>query len=186
MSQGIDLLIVSPNESKPLTPVIEEVYRSGIPVILIDRKTESEQYTAFIGADNHEIGETAARYLAGIFGGKGKVIELQLGMTMTPAQERSRGFREALAKYPGLQVVTRLELIGSMKELERSFMDSLALHPEANILFAHNDFLAENAYNWAKETGREKGLFFVGIDGIPGLGKGIQAVEDGVLDASRL
>ncbi len=73
-----------------------------------------------------------------------------------------------------------------MEELKQLFLDALRQHPEANIIFAHNDFLAENAFNWAQEAGRAEGLFFVGIDGIPGLGKGIQAVEDGILDASLL
>ncbi|MCC6726410.1 MAG: substrate-binding domain-containing protein [Saprospiraceae bacterium] len=186
IEQKIDLLIVSPNESKPLTPILEEAYKSDIPVILIDRKTESEQYTAFIGADNYEIGQTAARYIANRFGAHGNIIELQLGMTMTPAQERSRGFRDVLAKMPQLHTVAKLELATGMEELKLLFLDALRQHPETNIIFAHNDFLAENAFNWAQEAGRADGLFFVGIDGIPGLGKGIQAVEDGILDASLL
>jgi len=186
IGQEIDLLIVSPNESKPLTPVIEAAYKLGIPVILIDRKTESEQYTAFIGADNYEIGETAARYLANRFDGQGKIIELQLGMTMTPAQERSRGFRNVLAKFPKMQKVSTLELTGGIEELKQPFLDSLKHRPEANIIFAHNDFLAENAFKWAQEAGHAEGLFFFGIDGIPGTGQGIEAVEEGILDASML
>lgn len=186
VSEGLDLLIVSPNESEPLTPVIEEVYKSGVPVILIDRKTESEQYTAFIGADNYEIGETAARYIASQFGGKTNVIELQLGMTMTPARDRSRGFADGVVKYPGLKILAQLELPHGLEALKPEFQEALRQHPEANVVFAHNDFLAESAYNWAEEINRADGLFFVGIDGIPGLGKGIQAVEDGILDASLL
>ncbi len=93
---GLDLLIVSPNEAKPLTPIVEEVFQQGIPVILIDRKTESERYTAFIGADNFEIGKTAGKYIANKFEGQAKILEIQLGMTMTPARERNRGFLEAI------------------------------------------------------------------------------------------
>ncbi len=186
LNKGVDLLLVSPNESKPLTSLIEEIYRSGTPVILIDRKTESSDYTAFIGADNHEIGETAARYLAALLGGKGKIIELQLGMTMTPAQERSRGFQEILSKSTNLQILAQLELAGGMDELKTRFQETLASHPETNAIFAHNDFLAESAHNWAKEIQKADSMLFIGVDGIPGLGKGIQAVEDGILDASLL
>lgn len=184
--KGIDILIVSPNESRPLTPVIEEVYKSGVRVILIDRKTESEQYTAYIGADNYEIGQTAANYMAGQFDGKGKIIELQLGMTITPARDRSRGFRDALTQFPALEAVAHLEMKAGMEELKTGFLSLLQAHPEATIIFAHTDFLAESAFNWAQEAGRDSGLFFVGIDGIPGIGKGIQAVEDGILNASLL
>lgn len=183
---GIDLLIVSPNESKPLTPVVEEVYRSGIPVILIDRKTESEQYTAYIGADNYEIGATAADYIASRFGGKAKIIELQLGMTMTPAQGRSLGFQAAMRKFPEMEILAQVEMPSGMEELKAQFLDTLLQYPDAQAIFAHSDFLAENAYRWAQEAGKAEELFFLGVDGIPGLGKGIQAVEDGVLDASLL
>ncbi|MEK7254808.1 MAG: substrate-binding domain-containing protein, partial [Bacteroidota bacterium] len=85
MKLDIDLLLVSPNESEPLTPIVEEVYKSGIPVILVDRKTASQNYTSYIGADNYEVGETAGKYVANQFNGQGKIIELQLGMAMSPA-----------------------------------------------------------------------------------------------------
>ncbi len=183
---GIDILVVSPNESKPLTPIIEEVYKSGIPVILIDRKTESEQFSAYIGADNYEIGTTAAKYLASRFESSGKIMELQLGMTMTPARDRSKGFHDALLKFPKMQIVAQLEMANGLDSLRANFLKTLKNHPETTIIFAHNDYLAENAFNWATEIGMSDQLFFVGIDGIPGIGKGIQAVEDGTLNASLL
>lgn len=187
VKKGVDLLIVSPNESEPLTPVIEEVFESDIPVILIDRQTESEKFTAYIGADNFEIGQTAARYISNRFEGRGYIAELQLGMTMTPARDRNQGFRAALKNYPNLHVAAQLELTGSMDELKNKYLQMLQDQPEINIIFAHNDFLAESAFRWTKDVGRRaEDLFFVGIDGIPGLGQGIQAVEDGVLDASLL
>lgn len=186
VASGIDILVVSPNESTPLTPVIEAVYKAGIPVILIDRKTESEQYTAYIGADNYEIGKTAAKYIANKFAQNGKIIELQLGMTMTPARDRSQGFKDELMKFPKMKIIEPLELNKGMDELKSAFQKTLIQNSEVNIVFAHNDFLAENAYNWAQELGRAEGLFFLGIDGIPGIGKGIQAVEDKTLNASLL
>lgn len=63
-SQGVDLMIISPNEAEPLTDIIETIYDAGIPVILIDRKVNTKKYTAFIGGDNYEIGKTAADYIA--------------------------------------------------------------------------------------------------------------------------
>ncbi len=185
VKKGVDLLIVSPNESEPLTPVVEEVIDAGIPVILIDRKTESQKFTAYLGADNFEIGRTAAQYIAGNFPQTAEIIELQLGMTMTPARDRSAGFRTGLSRFPNLKIVGQLEMTTGLDELKAVFQRFLAEHPEADIVFAHNDLLAENAFRWAQESGRS-GLFFVGIDGIPGLGQGIQAVEDGILNASLL
>ena len=186
VNKKVDLLIVSPNESKPLTPVIEEVYKAGIPVILIDRKTESEQYTAYIGANNYEIGKTAGKYISTQLNGKGNIIEIKMEMTISPAIERSRGFRDFVVTAPNLKVVDEMENINGLEDIRNKLPDMLRKHPEANIIFAQTDLLAETAYKIAQEQGREKDLFFVGVDGIPGTGRGIQAVEEGVLNASLL
>jgi len=186
MALDIDLLIVSPNESKPLTPVIEAVYRAGIPVILIDRKTDSDLYTAYIGADNYEVGETAARYIASHFDQPAKAIEIQMMMTISPAIERHRGFRDGLASFPQIEVVDQVEIPLEISDLELYLPQILRKHPDVNIIFGHTDLLAETAYKIAQKEGRAKDMFFVGIDGIPGTGQGIQAVEDGILNASML
>ena len=182
----VDLLIVSPNESKPLTLVIEEVYKAGIPVILIDRKTESELYTAFIGADNYEIGKTAGKYISNQFKRQGNIIEIKLQMTISPAVERSRGFKDAVANTPNLKIVDALETVNGLEDITKNLPDILDKHPEANIIFGHTDLISETAYKIIQEQGKAKNFHFVGIDGIPGTGRGIQAVEDGVLDASLL
>ncbi len=186
LALGIDILIVSPNESKPLTSVIQEAYRAGIPVILIDRKTDSDLYTAYIGADNYEVGETAARYIASQFDQPAKAIEIQMMMTISPAMERHRGFRDGLALFPHIEVVDEVEIPLDINDLELLLPQILRKHPDANIIFGQTDLLAETAYKIAQKEGRAKGMFFVGIDGIPGTGRGIQAVEDGILNASML
>lgn len=180
-----DLLIVSPNEAAPLTSIIEEVYQSGIPVILIDRKTESNLYTAYVGADNYEVGHTAGKYIATKFEGVGEVIEIYFAMTVSPAFERRKGFTDALSTYPELDIVARIngeDIDNINKELPKVLSD----HPEANIIFGYTDLLAETAHSVAKQTGSVDEFFFVGVDGIPGTGRGIEAVADGVLGASML
>lgn len=107
--QKIDLLIITPNESKPLTAAIEEIYKSGIPIIFVDRKTNSKNYSAFIGADNYEIGKTAGKFIANQFKGRGNIIEIQLEMTSSPATERNRGFNDAIAAAPNLKIIDALE-----------------------------------------------------------------------------
>ncbi len=149
---GIDLLIVAPNEIQPLTPIVEEVYQSGIPVILIDRKTGSDQYTAFLGADNYEIGQTAARYLANTLQEAGRIIELQLPMDISPAIGRSRGFSDGLEEYDKLELVTTLEVnpLGALDEL---FPPLLEAYPDANVVYAHTDLIAQTAYSIAEKMG---------------------------------
>jgi signal transduction histidine kinase/AraC-like DNA-binding protein len=186
VASGIDLLIVAPNESKPLTAIVEETFKNGIPVILIDRKTESEQYTAYLGGDNYEIGLTAAKYMANQLGGKAKIIELEMMMTMSPAIERYRGFNDGIRAFPGMEIVGTQEVKGQVEADYQRIKQLMADHPEVTAIYGQTDLLAETAWKIHKEIGRNNDLFFVGIDGIPGTGRGIQAVEDGILDASLL
>ncbi len=185
VKQKVDLLIVSPNESIPLNNVIEKAYKAGVPVVLIDRKIPTENYTAFIGADNYEIGKMAGRFIANQFKDKGNIIELKLFMTTSPAIERNRGFHDAIALNPKLKIVGAIETKNGLDDINRDLPQLLHQHPEANIIFAHTDLIASVAYKVAQEEKRNKQLFFVGIDGIPETG-GIQNVKNGVLDATLL
>ena len=64
IQQGIDLLIISPNEAAPLTDVVAKAYDKGIPVIVLDRKVNGDKYTMWIGADNVLIGQKAGEFIA--------------------------------------------------------------------------------------------------------------------------
>ena len=76
VNSGIDLLIVSPNQVDNLTNAIGKAFAKKIPILLYDRKTNNDNYTAFMGADNYVIGEMLGQYLAGKLGGKGCVVEI--------------------------------------------------------------------------------------------------------------
>ncbi|HEY9197406.1 MAG TPA: substrate-binding domain-containing protein, partial [Mucilaginibacter sp.] len=99
LDEGIDLLIISPNEAKPLTGIVEQIYNKGIPVIVIDRKISSDQYTAYVGADNYQVGKLAGEYIGTSLKGRGNIIEVMGLPGSSPAIERQRGFSEALSKF---------------------------------------------------------------------------------------
>lgn len=185
LKEGIDLLIVSPNEATPLTPIIEKVYTRGIPVIVIDRKTSSPLYTAYIGSDNYEIGKRVGQYTANLLRGKGDVIEIMGLAGSSPAIEREKGFYEALKIYPGIKITAHLhgnwlkdkvykELNGLSKETRES----------ADVVFAHNDMMALGAYEFYKERGLAGKAHFIGVDALPATG--LQFVSDKILSASAL
>ncbi|MBC6993909.1 substrate-binding domain-containing protein [Neolewinella lacunae] len=185
IEEGIDVLLVSPNESAPLTPVLEDAYKAGIPVVLIDRKIESNLYTAFIGADNYEVGRTAGQYLAGKFPAGGNIMAIEIPETISPGMARTKGFSEGISANPGLRIVRAISddiVFDNPDSLRRMIVDS----KDIDIVFSHTDVLAEKAHSFAQENGLEDSLFFIGIDGIPGSGRGIEAVKDGILDASVL
>jgi ABC-type sugar transport system substrate-binding protein len=106
LTQGIDLLIVSPKETVPMTAPVKEVYESGIPVIVLDREVQGTGFTCFIGGDNALIGREAGKYIASILKGKGKVVELQGLMTSQPGVDRNSGFLAGLKEYAKEQEAT--------------------------------------------------------------------------------
>lgn len=185
IKKKVDLLIVSPNESEPLTAVVDEAYRAGIPVILIDRKTNSANYSAFVGADNYELGKTAGKYIASKFKGQGNIIEIQMIMTISPAIERNRGFKDAISESKNLKIVEVIESKDGLEGISAKLPPILAKNSEINIIFGQTDLLAETAYHAIQKEHKTKQLFFVGIDGIP-INKGMQLVKDHVLNASLL
>src|SRR5436190_1501304 len=105
LRQNIDLLIISPNEAEPLTPIVKQIYTQGIPVIVVDRKISSSFYTAYVGADNYEVGNLAGEYTASLLNGKGNIIEVTGLPASSPAIERGNGFANAIKKYPSLKII---------------------------------------------------------------------------------
>jgi len=184
LRQRIDLLIISPNEAKPLTPIVRRVFEQHIPVIIIDRAIEGDTYTAFIGADNREIGKRAGEYAATLLSGKGNVIEIKGLPGSTPARDRSDGFHEAIAPFPDIKIIHDPVANWLREEAVTQMEAALAAHDHIDLVYAHNDPMAVGAYLAAKAKGREKEMKFIGIDGLPGLDGGRQAVADGKLSAT--
>ena len=184
IEKGVDLLIVSANEAAPMTPIVEEAYRKGIPVITVDRKILSDQYTAYIGADNYEIGRSVGRYLASRLNGKGKIVELTGLAGSTPAMERHRGFCDVIREYPAMELVDSADAAWLQTPAEQALTAILQRQPEVDAVYAHNDRMAAGAYQAAHRLGDERHFLLVGIDALPGKGNGVEQVLQGQLDAT--
>ena len=184
IDKKVDLLIVTPNEAAPITPIVEEAFDKGIPVIVVDRKILSDKYTAFMGADNYEIGREVGKYLAAKLGGRGNIVELTGLSGSTPAMERHQGFMSAISRYPDIHLLARADAAWE-REPGRIIMDSLLrIYPKIDAVYSHNDRIAPGAFEAAEKLGRAKDIVFVGIDALPGKGNGVELVLDSVLDAT--
>ncbi len=184
IDKGVDLLIISANEAAPMTPIVEEVYQKGIPVVLVDRKILSDKYTAYIGADNYEIGRAVGNYIASSLKGKGNVVELTGLGGSTPAMERHQGFMAAISNFPDVKLIDKADAAWERGPAEVEMDSMLRRNPKIDAVYAHNDRIAPGAYQAAKKVGREKEMMFVGIDALPGKGNGLELVLDSVLDAT--
>ena len=184
--EGVDLLIVSPNQVHTISAVIDKAYDRGIPVILFDRKTDSKKYTAFIGADNYEAGHEIGHFIAQQLEGKGNIVEICGLKASSPAIERNRGFMDALKDYSGIKVIARKH--GDwVKESGLMAMDSVLSQTKEPIqyVFAQNDRMALGALQSIKKH-KVKGIRIVGIDALPVPGGGMENVRDGNLEASYI
>jgi len=184
LDKGIDLLIISPNEAQPLTGIVEQTYNKGIPVIVIDRKTSSTSYTAYVGADNYQIGKMAGEYMGALLKGKGNVLEVMGLPGSSPAIERENGFNDGIKKYTGIHIISKV--YGDwLKENAKKQLNQI--RPELqniNAVFAHNDVMAAASRDVLNAQQIKQQVKVIGVDALPGNGGGIQMVSSKLIDAS--
>ena len=183
--EKVDLLIVAPNSAEKLTAVIDSAYDCGIPVILFDRKTNSDKYTAFMGADNYLVGKTMGLLIATQMGGKGTLVEITGLKGSSAAIERHRGFLEAIADFPGIRLISS-ELGDWTQESGEKAMSEVLSHETAiDCVFGHNDRLALGARKVAMARGINN-IRYYGVDALPSPGGGVEAVKNRQLVATYI
>ncbi|HEY5772981.1 MAG TPA: substrate-binding domain-containing protein, partial [Chitinophagaceae bacterium] len=182
VKEGIDLLIVSPNEVQPLTTAVEKVFDAGIPIVLVDRRINSEKFTAFIGASNFEVGQTAARYTVSLLKGKGNVIEIVGLPTASPFTERHRGFTEIISQNKGINYLKRID--DQSPDYEKNLEHSLVTINDIDLIFAHSDYIASFVHKTCKRLGIEKKFRIIGVDGLPVDTLGMGMVANKILVAT--
>lgn len=187
VEQGVDLLVVAPGQVS-ISPAIDKAYEKGIPVIIFDRRTRSNKYTAYIGADNHDIGASMAEFMANANTAGTKVVELCGLSSSSPAIERDAGFDSVAAHRPNIDIVKKVYADWT-EEGAYHVMDSLLStpYPAFNCLFAHNDRMAMGARRAVVKHGIDpKTIKLCGIDAMPQHGGGMQLVAEGKLFASSI
>ncbi|MCO6052351.1 substrate-binding domain-containing protein [Mesorhizobium sp. RP14(2022)] len=187
--QEVDALLVSPKESAGLTGVVQQAIDAKIPVFVLDRNVDTDQYTQFVGGDNKLIGRAAGEYAVELLGGagnaKGNVVEIWGGMGTQPAHDRHDGFHEFTDKESGIKNLLN-EQSGDWKQDQayNIMANALRNNEEIDLVYGHNDPMAYGAYLAAKDAGREKDIKFIGIDALPA--EGVTWVKNGELTATFL
>ena len=187
ITDGINLLIVAPNQVATVSSAIDKAFDQGIPVIVFDRKTNSQKFTAYIGADNFDMGRLMGEYIATKLNGKGRVLEIMGLKGSSSAIERHNGFESALKAYPNITLVASLQGDWTEESAVKAIKDYQGDLTNIDFVFGQNDRMA---------IGARKALLsldsclltpkFCGIDGLPGEGNGIDCVRDSLLDASYI
>lgn len=179
-----DVIIISPLRPEPLVALVERAYDKGIPVIIVDRKIKSQKFTAFVGANNLDVGRNAAKYIASLNEKQSNILEIKGGDNSSPVIERHLGFHEIVYQEANMSVVESIR-DNEIQTRIPQIIDSISVNP-INYVFAFNDNIAYDAWKIAKSKGVEESIKFIGVDGLNGENNGIQLVENGVLAATIL
>ena len=183
--EKIDLLIVSPYENTPIVSVIEKIYNNKIPVIILDRKINSQKYTAYIGASNIDIGKDAGRYIINLLKGTGKVIEVTGLNTASPFIERSMGFAEIIRKNKGIELIEKINLDNEKVNLDNRSIKNIIKNEFSNkkidFIFTHTDFIAKDIIKLFT-----KKIKLISVDGLMGKNMGLDMVIDKQITATIL
>jgi signal transduction histidine kinase/DNA-binding response OmpR family regulator len=163
IKKHIDLLIVSPNEAQPLTPIIEKAFDAGIKVVIVDRRINSQKYTAFIGASNYDVGQNAAKYAMNTLNNKGNVLELMGLAAASPFIDRHKGFIDLISQSKNIT------LLKTIKDHTQSYQQELTetiRNNNVDFVFAHSDYMARDLVNFCKKAGIKKNFKIIGVDGL--------------------
>ena len=184
LQQNIDLLIISPNEAEPLTPVVEETFKKNIPVIIVDRRIATSFYTAYVGGNNYEIGKLAGEYALQLLKPGSKILEITGLPKSSPAIERSKGFDDALKNNPRITVAGRLNGEWLKEKAKAVLAKVVNQYPDIDLVFAHNEMMAlatSEVYDEKHILPKPK---IIGVDGLPG--RGIEFVTNRQITATML
>lgn len=185
VNAGVDILVVAPNDYKAIAPAIIRARKHGIPVVLFDRKANTHDYTAYIGGDNVAAGRAMGNYALGLLseklqGQQGHVLEITGGTVSSPAIDRHRGFMETMKKSNRVDY-HYINTDWSSEQTYQVMKTYLNTHPAPDIVFCHSDLAALSARKAALEKGVADKIRFLGVDGLPGKGNGIDCVAKGIL-----
>lgn len=176
MAKKVDVLIASPRNAAMMTPVISEIYKSGVPVVLLSRTINSDDYTTFIHPDNRQVARKSAMYIAEKLQGKGKVFILQHTPTSTPAIQRTEGFYEVIKNYPGIEIVG-MKVANSLRseaiiQTDKAIKEGLTF----DAIYAQSDSMAAGARMALRKNGIDpSSIVLTGIDYITEAQKAILA-----------
>ncbi len=178
INNNYDIIIASPREADAVTPILKTAYDKGIPVVIFDREVNGDSYTAYVGADNVQIGEAAGDYINSRLKSGGKVLEIGGLQGSTPAKDRHAGFVSTITDNINLLTTVYSDWT---PQGGKAVADSLfSIYTDVDAIFVQNDRMAIAVSESAKRHNINP--IIIGIDGTAQMG--IKAVDDGVIDAT--
>lgn len=182
IDNNYDLIIIDPFRDSEVERAVTEASNASIPVIIYDRMLDTDDYTAYVTANNEDIGQRAADFINESLAAPAEIIEIKGWELSSSSAARHKGFEERLSSFPGYTIVGSAFTNWSEAEGRRIADSLLSAHPETKAVFAHSDRLALSVRHIADSLGFSPDLLILSVDGTPELG--VKAVMDGQIDAT--
>lgn len=163
-----DAVLLTPADSRLVESCVEKLNLAGIPVFTVDVASLSKKgsVVCHIASDNYQGGKAAASLLAESLKGRGKVVIIN-HPKVTSVMERVAGFREALRKWPEIEIVADIPSWGQRTRATSIMDEFMLMMPDVNGVFAINDDSVMGALRSLESAGRVKEVTIVGYDGTP-------------------
>lgn len=174
LAQGIAALILAPVDSAAMGPSIQAAQAKNIPVFTVDIAAHGVEVTCHVASDNEKGGRLLGEFLAEKLCGKGKVAIIDHPIVAS-VQERTKGFVDALAKFPEIQIVQRVAGEGQRDKALRAAQDVLQAHPDLDAIFGINDDSALGALAAVESVNLQDKVIILGFDGTPEAREAIKA-----------
>ena len=180
--QGVDGIIISPNEVDAMAPALQQAVDAGIPVVTIDRRVENVPgIFAHVGADNVKGGEAQGQLIMEMFPDGAKVFNLQGQPGSSPAIDRNAGVHNVLDphadKYPFVFEQTAFFARDKGLAVTESGLAGMSEPPD--VIVAANDDMALGAIEAVKAAGLD--IPVIGFDALP---EALASIKAGDLAAS--
>jgi ribose transport system substrate-binding protein len=182
IQRRVQVLALVPSGSRELVPAVVKANAAGIPVVVVDTRLDAAavasanaQVTTFIGSDNVDGGRLAGQFLAERLGGRGRVAVLEGIPGHETGDARLRGFREALAAFDGLRIVTSQTANWERDQAFTVTQNILQAHADLDAMFACNDVMALGAVEAIAAAGRSDRIAVVGFDAQEDAQRAVQA-----------
>jgi ribose transport system substrate-binding protein len=175
ITQKMDAIVIAPVDTRGIVSAVEEANRAGIPVFTVDISSAGGRVTSHVASDNAQGGRLVGEYLATLLGGKGDIAILDQP-TLASVIDRVRGFREAIARYPGIHIVAAPAVERGLRDVAKNKTDNLLQsHPGLAAIFGSNDDCALGALASLRAAGK-RNVVIVGFDATP---EARSAIADG-------
>lgn len=185
ISRRVDGIVLAPLDDRALMRPVDEAMREGIPVVIMDSNLQGDNYISFVATDNYQGGVLAARRLAEVLGGKGKIFLIRYLEGSASTTFREQGFLETITReYPGIELLVKDQFAGTTTESAYQLTENLlSRYPQVEGIFAPNESSTFGALRALQHFGLAGKVKLVGFDSSVKL---IQALENNEIQGLAL